>query len=85
MTGIVDPGVRSLVGHWMGGEKSTGVPFGRQHDAYDAFTILDTLVGTTGVLYTALNLATELTSAFHCEATVNMETKASCGAHVHRR
>lgn len=38
-----------------------------------------TLVGTSGVFDTALTLAIKLTRGFHCGATVNTKTKASCG------
>ncbi|KAL3207195.1 hypothetical protein MRX96_010502 [Rhipicephalus microplus] len=48
----------------MGGAGKRGTPLGRQRDAYEALTMLNTMVGTQGIFDVALNLATELSRVF---------------------
>lgn len=74
-----DKRVRTVVNKWMGDPKTTGMPDGRQRDSYDALQMLNEMVGTGDVFDTALNLATELSRVFSCNATVAGSNKESCG------
>lgn len=74
-----DKTVRSVLDRWMGGPQTSGVPPGRQRDAYEALQMLNIMVGTTDVFDTALNVATELSRSFSCNATVAVTSKESCG------
>ncbi|KAL3244106.1 hypothetical protein MRX96_047297 [Rhipicephalus microplus] len=53
-----------VVDAWMGGVGKKGASSRRQRDAYEALTMLNTMVGTQGVFDVALNLATELSRVF---------------------
>lgn len=48
---VVAPTVRSIVDYWMGTAGSVGMPVGRQRDAYDALTMLDSGGHIRGVRY----------------------------------
>lgn len=74
-----DKRVRGVVNKWLGEPTVTGMPYGRQRDAYDALQMLNEMVGTSDVFDTALNLATELSRVFNCNATVAATNKESCG------
>lgn len=74
-----DPSVRSVMDGWLGGEKTSGRPPGRQRDAYDALEVMHRLIGTSGVFDTALNIVTEATRTFRTGAGVNTSTNESFG------
>lgn len=48
---VVAPTVRSIVDYWMGTAGSVGTPVGRQRDAYNALTMLDSGGHIRGVRY----------------------------------